>query len=152
MPYAKPADVSALWNKVLTTELTVDEVALLIDQAGAFVDAALARRYIVPVASTPETTPPIIRWITATLALLEIVDRSPSTPDWVMRKIQRAEKQLDMLASGDLSIPGTTMRTDLGSMQSTTEGYVPVFGGVPSISERWDPQRAEDEWSERNTS
>jgi phage gp36-like protein len=148
MAYAHPDDIRRIWNKALTTELTPEELASFIDQAAAMIDAALGRRYTVPFAAMPNT-PPIIRWIAATLALLEVVDRSPATPEWVLRKIQRAEKQLELLASGELTVPGATERTDIGGIQTTTEDYVPVFGAVPSLDERWDPNRARDEAAER---
>lgn len=148
MAYSYPDHVRLIWHKVMTTDLDTAEIAAFIDQADAMIDAALTNRYAVPFTQQPGT-PRLIQWISATLALLEVVDRSPSTPEWVLRKIERAEKQLEMLASGSLTLPGVTERTDIGGIQSTTEDYVPVFGAVPTLDEQWDPNRAADEAAER---
>ena len=150
MPYAKPDDLRRVWNKVLTTNLVPEEIAEAIDNAGALVDAALARRYVVPFATDPDATPPIIRRITARLAFLDVIDRSPATPDFLLRMIERAEKELEMLASGDLSIVGLTggvlpERTDTGGVQSSTADFVPTFGARSSLRERVDPVRGDAE-------
>lgn len=150
MAYSKVDDVRFIWHRVLTTNLDVDEVASFITQADGLIDAFLSRRYTVPIAATPETTPRIVRDISATLALLDIIDRSPGTAEWVVRKIERAQKLLEMLASGELGIPGVVELTTIGGIQSSTADYIPTFGVQPSLDETVDPQRAEDEADERD--
>lgn len=154
MPYSYPDDVRKVWNKVLTTELTADEIASAIDRSDNIINAALALRYTVPFASQPPQTPPIIRDLSATFALFEIVDRAPTTPEWVQRKIERAEKILELLANGTMSVVGpggglVPVLQDLGAIQSSTADFVPTFGANPSTSERVDPDRAEQEAAER---
>ena len=150
MPYSEPEDLPKIWHKVLTTTLVPDEIVTFILHADNLINAALARRYTVPFATDPNAAPPLIRQLSSTLALLEVVDRSPSTPEWVLRKIERAEKLLEMLASGELTLVGLdgaviTERTDIGGIQVSTEDYVPTFGVATSLDEQVDPQRAEDE-------
>lgn len=155
MPYAKPGDLAKIWHKVLTTNLVPDELVTFIDHADNLINAALAHRYTVPFTTDPDAAPPIIRQLSATLALIEVIDRAPSTPEWVLRKIERAEKLLEMLASGELALVGiagglVAERTDIGGVQSSTADYVPTFGAYPSDLERVDPSRAQAEADERD--
>jgi phage gp36-like protein len=145
MPYSEPDDLRKQWVPVLTTHLTADEVARLIDDADGIIDSYLARRYAVPVATTPASTPRIIRTISATLALIDVVDKNPATPEWVARKLERAWKLLEAIANGDMTIPGVVELSTSGGIQSSTADYEPTFGSQPSIHEHvdWDRQDAE---------
>mgnify|MGYP003338354820 CR=1 FL=1 len=55
------------------------EVNVLIELSDAEIDAVLSVRYQTPIASTPETTPAIIRKLSAVGALLLIIDRNPGS-------------------------------------------------------------------------
>lgn len=146
MPYSTPDHVRLQWGKVLTTNLSPDEVARLIDDADGIIDAALARRYAVPFGLPPAQ---VIRTLSATFALLDIVDKSPTTADWMVRKLERAWKLLEQLASGDMLVPGATEITTTGGVQSSTSGYAPTFGAEPSMDEHVDWERQADEAAAR---
>jgi phage gp36-like protein len=144
MPYAEADDLRKQWPPVMTTALTPDEIARLIDDADGLIDAHLARRYAVPLASIP-STPRVIRTISATLALIDVIDKNPATPEWVVRKIERAWKTLEALANGDIVIPGVTEASATGGIQSSTADYEPTFGAQPSIHEHVDYDRQDAE-------
>ena len=56
-----------------------------------------------------------------------------------------------MFSEGTLSIPGASLLpgSDQIVFDSNTKTYVPTFGAVPSLNERFDPLRADDEDNER---
>lgn len=149
MPYAEPEDLPKIWHKVLTTNLTPDEVTTFIDHADNLINAALARRYAVPFTGDPNAAPPLIRQLSATLAFIEVIDRSPGTPEWLLRKIERAQELLKMLADGELTLPGIVEVSAFNGVRSSTEDYVPTFGVASSITERVDPDRITADESER---
>ena len=146
MPYSEPDDLRKQWGTVLTTALTPDEVARLIDDADGLIDAYLCRRYGVPFPSIP-ATPRVIRTLSATLALIDVIDKAPTTADWVVRKIERAWTTIEALAAGDMGIPGIVELDALSGVQSSTSGYEPTFGANPSIREHvdWDRKQAESD-------
>lgn len=153
MPYSQPHDLIKKYNKVLSTELVPDEVARKIDFADAIIDSALAYRYIVPFAQAPGS-PPIINYVSSTIALRELLDRGPETVDWVVREGERAWEILQKLANGEMAVVGVggtvvPQNPDIGTIRSSTADYTPTFGVAPSISEGVDPDRAEDESTAR---
>jgi phage gp36-like protein len=145
MPYATPEDVLASWNKVHTSGLTNDEIRTMISRAGNIIDAYLAIRYTVPFATDPSNTPGLIKDLTCDLALLDVFDRQPNTPDWIVRRIQRAYDLLTALQNEQVSLPGVGENTETGVPRSNTEGYTPVFGARPSLREQIDPNRSQTE-------
>lgn len=154
MAYSSPDDLRRAYPKVLTTGLTADELAATIALADAYIDGLLGARYVVPFAATPTATPPLIRALSWSLALGFVYDRSQHTPDWVGRVLARADQLLTQLATGALVVVDPTgavipARTDIGVPHSTVEGYVPVFGTVPSLAETFDPDRRDDEDARR---
>lgn len=149
MPYSEPQDLEKKYAKVLSTELTADEIAEKIDFADAIINSALARRYIVPFAQSPGS-PPIINYISATLAMGELLDRSPGTVDWVMREVERAMLFLEKLANGEMAVVGVggavvPENSDIGTIRSSTADYTPTFGVQPSFDEHVDTDRADAE-------
>lgn len=154
MSYSGPLDVLARWPRIHTANLSHDELRVLIADGDAYINARLATRYAMPIAFNPDTTPPIIKRLSATFALLDVFDRSQNTPEWIRNRFERESAILDMLATGEMVIV-----TDDGGLipqestidvpNSTTKDYVPVFGGVPSLTERYDPERANDEVTDR---
>jgi hypothetical protein len=150
MAYSAPEDLHRAYPKVLTAGLTQDAIVAAIAFADAYIDGLLGARYPVPFAPTPDTTPPLIRALSWTLALGLVYDRSPQTPDWVTRAVARAELVLGRLAAGELAVIGPTgapvaTRTDTNMPASSVDGFTPVFGAVPSLSEGYDPDRADAE-------
>lgn len=155
VPYATPQDMLAAWPKVHTSGLQHDELRTMLDRASHLIDGMLARRYTVPFCADPSDAPPLVRDICVDLAMLDVLDRAPNTPDWIVRRIERAQHRLDRLAAGDAALVGPDgglvgELTDVGVLTPNTSGYVPVFGAVPSsLTERADPARAADEASAR---
>jgi hypothetical protein len=154
MPYSAPLDVLARWAKSHTSGLTHDELRVMIADADALIDARLARLYVVPVSTDPAMAPPLLKMLSATFALLDVFNRAKETPEWITARMTRMDAILADLATGDLAlvdVTGTPIAQNAGFDQpgSTTSGYVPVFGGVPSTTEQYDPSRADDELSAR---
>lgn len=154
MPYCTPQDVLNAWPKVHTSQLVPDELVLMIARGDAVIDAALGVRYGVPFCTDPTQTPAIVKMLSQDLAMLDVFDRMPNTPDWITRRITRDQDILEKLADGTMAVIGTdgslvAVRTDGDAPASTTETYIPVFGAVPSLSERNDPVRLGDELDNR---
>lgn len=145
MPYCTPDNVRNAFKTVLTSGLTPPEVDFLCQHWSDYVDGWLAARYTTPI--TP--TPAFLRSIVTQLVWLDIMDRSPQAPDFIVRRFERIEKLLQQIATGEVLLPGVEERIDIGTIASSTRDYIPVFGGVPSLSERFDPNRRRDEISER---
>jgi len=151
MPYSSQKDIFSRYNKVATVNLTAEEWGTFITDADAMIDAALAERYATPIGNgTPEGTPPILRYLSSWYALMLILDRMPNTPEWIVRAIERAERILEALRAGEMTIVGVTggviaELTDRDVIRVSTSGYVPTFGVAPSLSETVDPARATDE-------
>lgn len=146
--YAGVEDVTRRWPKAWTSGLDAEEIQTLIQDAEAQINAALGRRYNVPIATDPGSAPPLLKMLAATLALVDIFDRSQQVPQWITNRIQRAWETLTALADGTFALldsQGTLIAEGSVSVQSTTEDYVPVFGQQPTLSERTDPQRTQDE-------
>src|SRR5215831_8510542 len=121
MPYATPEDVLAAWPKVHTSGLTNDELRTMIDRAGHIIDAYLAIRYPVPFCTDPSQAPGLIKDLTCDIALLYVFDRSPNTPDWITRRIQRAYDLLTAIQNEQVSLPGVAESTLAGVPRSNTE-------------------------------
>lgn len=154
MAYSSPLDVLARWNKVHTSNLDHDELRVMIADADALIDARLARLYVVPVSTDPANAPPLLKMLSATFALLDVFNRAKETPEWITARMTRADAILADLATGDLALVGTdgspiAQNAGFDQPASTTSGYVPVFGGVPSTSESYDTSRLSDELAER---
>jgi hypothetical protein len=156
MAYSSPADLYRAYPKVHTVGLTAEELEVFIERADSLINGYLAIRYVIPFALTPALTPPLIRTLSTDLAMMDVVDRWPNTPDWIIRRIERAQEILKMIAEGSMAVvtPGGVLvdtRTDVGVIRSNTDdaGYLPTFGVQPSLDESVDPNRAADESSDR---
>lgn len=145
MAYCTVTDVLAAWPRVHTSGLVNDEIRTMIDRADSIIDGYLAVRYTVPFQSEPNS-PPLIKTLSTDLALLDVFNRMPNTPDWIRDRLTRAFEMLKMLAEGTMVIPGVEVGERI---RTSTEQYVPVFGAVPSLDERYDPNRADDEAGSR---
>mgnify|MGYP001562870916 CR=1 FL=1 len=156
MSYSSVADMYRAYPKIHTVGLTSEELIVFIERADSLIDGYLAQRYTVPFAATPALTPPLIRTISTDLAMMDIVDRWPNTPDWIIRRIERSQEILKMIAEGAMVVVGvdgtlTDVRIDIGVIRTNVDdaGYVPTFGVEPSLSETVDPQRAQQEAADR---
>lgn len=156
MPYSSFDDMMKWIPATYTSAWTAEQAeASIIADADAVIDARLARRYVVPFASEPERTPPIIRRISKSIAAMDLLDRAPNTPDWITGRIQRDMEMLDRLAEGLDSVVGVDgaivpERSDTNTIRVAPD-HVPTFGVQPSLSERVDPDRALAEADARGT-
>ena len=154
MAYATPLDILASWPKVHVSGLTHDELRTMISRAGNRIDAALAGRYSVPFVTDPSSAPPLIKDLTVDLAMLDVLYRSPNTPEWISGRLTAAQALLTALMNGELSVvgaDGTVLEetTSAEGLRSTTSAYTPVFGGVPSLGEGWSRTRYDAEVAAR---
>lgn len=146
VPYALPADLQKAFPKILTSGWDMEELRGAIDRAGHRIDAFLARRYAVPFS----TVPPFIQDACVYLAVMDVLDRHQATPDWLERRVEQLNADLTALAEGTIALPdgsgGTVDElTTTGTLTSNTRNFVPIFGAVPSLAERYDPNRASAE-------
>ncbi len=147
MPYCTPDDVRNSFPRVLTTNLQPMEIDFLCQKWSDYIDGWIASRFTVPVAGPPS----FLRVLAMELVWLDLIDRGPgAAPDFIVRRHQQIDQVLTRLSTGQITIPGVAERTDIGTIHSNTEGYVPPFGAVPTIAEQWDPLRARDEAAARD--
>lgn len=145
--YASVHELLAAWPKVHTSALSHDEMRTLLERASNLIDSKIARRYDVPF-DLP--APPRIRDLTVDLAMMDILYRSAEPSPIVLQRINWALQALTDIAEGKDSLVGSdgTVVDELSGVDvlaSNTSGYVPVFGAVPSLNERDDPNRRVDE-------
>lgn len=154
MPYATPEDVLAAWPVVHTSNLSHDELRTLIDRAGNRINAELCRRYGVPFATDPASAPPLIKDLTVDLAMMDLLYRAAQPTDFVVQRLTNAQNLLGRIAAGEVCVldtdGGTIAQTSVGGITSNTSQYVPVFGSHPSLRERTDPTRVDDEDARRD--
>lgn len=146
--YTSTTNLLHAFPRLQTTGLTASELEHPIRRAGAIVDSMLSGRYSTPFATTPDT-PAIVREVVEDLALLDLIDRFPNAPDWIIRRAERAWEILRMLRDGTMDVPGGEELSGSEGLRSTTRNYVPTFGVAPSVDERVDPNRADDERTDR---
>lgn len=106
---------------------TADQwVQLLIGDAQAQVDAALASRYSVPFADPPALVKRLTFELTHYLILRENYrQEGAEVNEWVDDIRERAEAMLKQLASGDMILASATEQT--GVAISSTSAYSPEF-------------------------
>jgi phage gp36-like protein len=150
MAYAAPADIVASWPKVHTAGLDHDELRTMIARADALIDAYCGQRYGVPFATDPASTPALVKMLSVDLAMLDVFNRMERMPDWIRDRITRAYELLQKISEGLIVVPGVGENLDAGVIRSTTSGYQPIFGAVPSLGETFDPDRADDEGDARD--
>lgn len=152
--YATPQNVVDAWSKIHTSGLVNDELRTMIERASNLVDSKLARTYTVPFCTDPADAPPRIRDLVVDICMTDVFDRSPNTPEWIVRRINRAYEALEKLAAGDDGLVGEDggvipELTTIDVPSSNTSAYTPVFGAHPSLAERVDPSRVSAEASAR---
>lgn len=143
--YATWQDVVKRYHFVTTTGLTSEEFDPSIEMAEGIIDGYCARSYAVPF--TP--VPALIKHLCVDLAMIDVVDRFPNTPDFIRNRIERAQEMLKMLAEGTLLLPDSPESFDVGIIRTSTSNRVPTFGVNPSLGEQVDPDRAADESNAR---
>lgn len=136
MPYATLSDVLVRYRPIETMvgtgqyEVTSDDVtSVFIAQSEAYVDAWLARRYVVPVTIQS----PLITQVTADLAIFHMMaEKLTNVPEFIDKRKDRADKILEMLAKGEMQISSATTVSTGGDNEawSSNMGYTPVFSPV----------------------
>ena len=136
MPYATAPDVfnrfPAIRTMVGTGQSDVhthDVSTVYCADAESIVDAYLASRYVVPLATSP-----LITKITCDIAIYDLgVDRMPRIPEWMQKRYDNAILLLEKLRDGDMLLnPAsyTTVTTGDNEAWSSTGSYHPVFSPV----------------------
>jgi phage gp36-like protein len=148
MPYATLSDVFVRYRPIETMvgtgqyEVTSEEVSsVFIAQSEAYVDAWLARRYVVPVSIQS----PLITQVTADLAIFHMMaEKLTSVPEFIDKRKDRADKILEMLAEGKMQISSATTVSTGGDNEawSANTAYTPIFSPVlPDNLQRVDQDR-----------
>jgi phage gp36-like protein len=111
------------------TDISSSEVAsIYIADAESFVDAYLARRYVVPL----NPVPPLITQVTADLAIFNmLVEKQPDFEDFFQARYDRSMKTLENLRDGTMEITSQTLVTT-GDNEAWSDGqdYHPTFSPV----------------------
>jgi len=156
MAYATFSDVTVRYRPITTMvgtgafDVTTDEVSsVYIWQNESYVDAFLAKRYVVPLT----VASPLITQVTADLAIFHMLaEKLPSVPEYMVARKDRCDKILQMLADGDMIISSATLVGTTGDSYawSSNMGYDPVFSSVlRDIDQRADPDRQLAEYEAR---
>jgi phage gp36-like protein len=148
MPYCTVEDVMIAFPKIKTSGFDSTMIQARIEDADAEIDAMLAHAYTVPFATDPENTPRMIRMLSKILSVCDVFDRAPTTPEWLTTRCARARELLDKLATGEIILPEVP-GLDGSMMVTVSKNYVPVFGKIPSMNEREDPNLVNREERER---
>lgn len=157
MAYSLRQDMRDGFPRIDTVVLDDPEYDAVIKKWDSVIDGYLAHRYTVPFHSTTDapSTPPLIRMLSMTFARADILRRSQRMEDWVRAEVEEAWNMLKALAAGEMNLvdPNGAIvepRTDREPALSNTVDYVPVFGGVDDLTERFSPQRRRDERAARD--
>jgi phage gp36-like protein len=148
MAYADLSDILVRYRPIRTMigsqdlKITSAEVtSVYVFQAEAYVDAYLGSRYQVPFAGKP----PLITQITSDLAIFfMLAEKTPSVPDFMDARRQRADELLKQLADGELTIGSASLVTSAGDSfaWSPNMGHTPVFSPVlGELDQLVDPDR-----------
>jgi hypothetical protein len=136
MPYAGFDDVFKRFPAIKTMVgtgvsdvETLDVASVYVAGAEGVVDAYLASRYVVPLATSP-----LITKITCDIAIYDLgVDRMPRIPEWMQKRYDMSIQLLEKLRDGDMLLNPqsyTTVTTGDNEAWSSTASYHPVFSPV----------------------
>jgi phage gp36-like protein len=151
MAYSSPTQLYRFFPKVSTLNLTMEEWKPVIAYADAVIDSYLAHRYATPFSGDPDSTPPIINQLSMQLTLGQLMNRFPTRPEWLAEMIESAHEILAKIADGTMAVVGAdgavtpAKEAARNILRTSTQDYTPVFGRVPSLGERWDPNMVDDE-------
>jgi len=135
-PYATIDDVFSRYAPIHTmvgtgnNDVTSIEVSsIFIADAQSFVDAHLAKRYVVPVEAEP-----LITQITTDLSIANMMfDKLGELPNFIQPRYDRALSMLDKLSDGGLVLTSnsTTLTSSYDSFAwSTTQSFHAIFSPV----------------------
>jgi len=136
MAYATITDVFVRYKPIGSMvgagslDVTSNDVSsIFISDAEGFMNAFLAKRYVVPV-----TTEPLVTMIAADLAISAMIfEKHGAQPDFIQGRYDRANSYLEQLSKGDLLLvaSGTTQITSGDNEAWSAVGsYHPVFSPV----------------------
>ena len=151
--YSSPNDLRDIYKKIDTTGLTNRELNQYIADADTFINLRLSKRYSTPFATGVNSLPPMIKYLSKNLALLEIMSR-PSiksggdTPGWVQDRRDRIEELLTGLETGSYTLVtsnGGEVSTKSDSyLWSSSEDYHPIFTLLDSEEQQIDTDQIDD--------
>lgn len=152
MAYAALRDVLVRYRPIETMvgtgqfEVTSEDVSsVFIAQSEAYVDAWLARRYVVPLTIQS----PLITQVTADLAIFHMLaEKLTNVPEFIDKRKDRADKILEMLADGRMQVSSATTVSSGSDNEawSPNTSYTPVFSPVlPDNLQRADWDRIESD-------
>lgn len=150
MAYAAISDVIVRYRPITTMvgtgqyDVTSEDVAsVFIAQSESYVDAFLARRYVVPLTIQS----PLITQVTADLAIFHMMaEKLTDVPEFIDKRKKRADDILEMLADGKMQISSASTVGSGGDNEawSSNVGYTPIFSPVLSeLLQRSDHDRVE---------
>ena len=158
--YATADEIRRRYPRLFET-LAIDagEVEAVIEDVQHEIDGILGSKGTVPF--TAGSIPPLVRLIAKDLSSYRVlrqrfINEQPSQSDWVEKLQEAANKYLDLIIEGKLSIVvnGAIIepRSDSSGVPwSSTAGDVPTFGTIDMTHQRVDPDRLDDEDLERAT-
>jgi len=156
-PYATIDDVFSRYAPIHTmvgsgsNDVTSVEVSsIFIADAQSFVDAHLAKRYVVPVEAEP-----LITQIATDLSIANMMfDKLGELPNFIQPRYDRAMKMLEKLSTGDLILTSnsTTLTSSYDSFAwSSTQSYHSIFSPVlGELDQAADQDRIDADKNERS--
>lgn len=124
-------DITAIrttkWKDVSLDNVDATQMENAAKTAHDYINARLAKRYTVPFTSVPALVVEISDIFTVDNAKTYTGGHKRVTKGVWSEIVARAERWLDMLASGDMLLPGVTPTATAGGLWSSTEGEARVF-------------------------
>lgn len=115
-----------------TTDITTSDVtSFYIPNADSYMDAFLAKKYVLPISGTP-----LLTMLSCDISIYKILqDRAPRIPDFIVDRWVAANSILGMLRDGDMILTGSNIVVTSGGDQfawSNVQSYPngPVFKPV----------------------
>lgn len=136
MSYSSYGNLIGIYNKLKDSGLSPQEVEGHIADADSVIDMRLSAKYSVPFATGVSSLPPMVKYLSKNLALLEILSR-PSikaggdVPGWLQERRDRLEGIFLGLENGSYTLT-TSAGNELSAKSSSLiwsdkEDYHPVF-------------------------
>ncbi len=127
--FSRYAPISTMVGAGTNDVTSVEVSSIFIADAESFMDAHLAKRYVVPV-----TTEPLVTMIATDLALANMLfEKLGELPGFMQPRYDRSLSMLEKLAAGDLILTSSLTTLVASGDQfawSSTASYHPVFSPV----------------------
>lgn len=149
--YCQANEVLNLYDKLKEAKIRNSEIEEFISDVMVEINQSLAPRYNVDSLSGN----PGINVMAKNLALVRILERKGSPPEWVTKRGEKFEGMLEAMACGSLylvnsagSVMAPQISADLAQVDHSMENYVPSFNMLDPEYQRIDPDRQDDESDE----